>query len=205
MKRTFTLTLLLSFLLGACGAPATPTLSPADVQGTAVAMAMTMAAQTQAAQPSPTPIPPTPSPIPSPTATFTPLAVTTPIITPTTLSLPPTNTPLPSGGGDECNQPLTKWEAPSAKLAFTNTVKNSTVTLSLYVRTTLGECGYMSFRFTGGSSATVPQGNYTAWAWVDGKKKDFTASTYFTLTQGSWNLFVEDGRLILRAGCAPNC
>ncbi|RME90453.1 MAG: hypothetical protein D6770_02395 [Anaerolineae bacterium] len=199
--------LMLAFLLSACGAPAAPTLSPVDAQGTAVAMAMTMAAQTQAAQPpTPTPVPPSPTAIPSPTATFTPLAVTTPIVTPTTFSLPPTNTPVSSSGsGDECNQPLTKWSAPSVKLAFTNTVKNSTVTLSLYVRTTMGECGYMSFRFTNGSSATVPQGAYTAWAWVDGKKKDFSASTVFTLTPGSWNLFIEEGRLILRAGCAPNC
>src|SRR5687767_10978446 len=49
----------MTILISACGAPAAPTMSAADVQLTAVAAAFTVVAQTQAAIPTATLLPPT--------------------------------------------------------------------------------------------------------------------------------------------------
>lgn len=197
MGRFFILTLLAGLLLSACGS-ATPTLSSSDVQATAVAGAFTKVAMTEMAQPSPTPLPPTPLPTPT---------LPPPTETPTlqiTIGPPPTLTPIPAATSGGC-QPLTTWEAPSTKLTVSNQTKpKGVVTLSLTVITDLGECGYISARFENAASLTVPLGSYSAWAWVDGKQ-DFSVSGSFRLTSGSWKLVIENERMILKAGCAPNC
>ena len=66
-------------MLSACGPEPEPTMSAADVQGTAVAAAWTMVAETQAAIPTATPIPPTETPLPTalPTNTIAPLELPT--------------------------------------------------------------------------------------------------------------------------------
>src|SRR5215216_1335428 len=98
-----TLVLVITLIISACGAQATPTPigNALDIQGTVAAAASTMIAETQAAIPTATP--------PPPTATFT----DTPAPTNTLLALPSsevTFTPVPSGnsgGGDPCiNQVL---------------------------------------------------------------------------------------------------
>lgn len=64
---------LLAVILSACGGqPAEPTLSPEQVQGTAISAALTMVAMTQAAIPTNTPLPPTEAPSPTPLPTYTP-------------------------------------------------------------------------------------------------------------------------------------
>nr|MDQ3007938.1 hypothetical protein [Chloroflexota bacterium] len=65
-----------SLLATACGAQATPTANPVDIQHTAEAAAFTMVAQTQESLPSATPLPPTNTP--TIVATNTPLPTLTP-------------------------------------------------------------------------------------------------------------------------------
>jgi hypothetical protein len=86
--------IMLTAALSACGAEATPTLSVADVQSTAVAAAFAALTQTQEALPTATetPVPPTP------TETFTPAPTNTPFPT-----LPPPT--LPETKTDPCNEP----------------------------------------------------------------------------------------------------
>ena len=62
MKRIWMLFAIAALVLSACGPEPEPTMSPADVQGTAMSAAMTMVAETQAAIPTATPIPPTEAP-----------------------------------------------------------------------------------------------------------------------------------------------
>ncbi|MBN1304159.1 MAG: hypothetical protein JXA13_06960 [Anaerolineales bacterium] len=206
LKNFLILSVALTLMLSACGPQGTPTPDPAAAQNTAIAIAWTWAAETQLAAPTTTP-PPTETPIPlpteAPTLIQTPTVLSTGLETPT-FAVVPTNTTSGGASGNPCNQPITTWEVPSAKLIMTNGVKKTNVVLSLYVVTDYGECGYMSFNFSNSTSAEVPTGNYSAFAWVDGKT-DFRADTTFRLTPGSWNLMVEQGRLVLRAGCAPDC
>jgi hypothetical protein len=75
MKHIWMLFAITALVLTACGPAPEPTMSPADVQGTAMAAAMTMVAETQAAIPTATSIPPTepPTATPFPTNTVPPL------------------------------------------------------------------------------------------------------------------------------------
>ena len=61
-KKVFPLLIALAIFLTACGPQGTPTLAPAEVEGTAVSSAWTMVAMTQLAIPTATPIPPTETP-----------------------------------------------------------------------------------------------------------------------------------------------
>src|SRR5688500_16723862 len=125
--------LVMTLIISACGAQATPTPigSAVDIQGTVAAAALTMVAETQAALPTATP--------PPPTATFT----DTPAPTNTPLPLPSsegTFTPVPngnSGGGDPCiNQVL---PAPLPGETVRIRIDNSTeaaLSLTLYLNQT---------------------------------------------------------------------
>jgi hypothetical protein len=205
-KRLLILSIALILILSACGPKSTPTPDPLEAQQAALELAWTFAAGTQTAMPTMTPMP-TNTPVPLPTEA--PILVPTATLLSTGLDAPTPAvyaTSTTSAGGDPCNQPITTWEVPSVKLSMTNNVKKvENVLISLYVMTDFGECGYMGFNFTKSTSATVPQGNYTAYAWVNGTKEDFQAYTTFRLISGSYNLMVENGRLVLRAGCAPDC
>ena len=86
-----------AMIITACGAQPAPTMSPADVQFTAVAAAFTIVAQTQAAIPTATPLPPTEAPTETPLPTDTPLALPT---VGAISTVPPTTS---SGGGDPCD------------------------------------------------------------------------------------------------------
>ena len=92
----------MAILVAACAPaqPAVPTLSPENVQGTAVAAAWTMVAMTQAAIPTATPLPPTETPSPTPLPTFTQEIFPTPTID---FALLPTATQASSGGGGTCD------------------------------------------------------------------------------------------------------
>lgn len=155
MKRTLRVSILtvLALVISACGGtPAEPTVSPQDIQSTAVAAAFTIVAETQAAIPTNTPIPPTNTPEPTPLPTDTP--VPPPTIDP---ALIPTFTPLPpTAGGDPCNKALGSSVSGSpTKIRLTNETKGSLV-ISLYLNLTpFGECGYRGYNLEKGGSITI--------------------------------------------------
>lgn len=211
MKHIWILFAIAALVLTACGAEPEPTMSPADVQATAMAAAMTMVAETQAAVPTATQIPPTepPTATPFPTNTVPPLSLETPTqIQTQAIGALPTNTSASasSGSNNPCNQPLSDYAGESAKLKIANNTKpKGPLTISLYVETLMGECGYLSARFESSGSMTIPLGSYTAWAIVD-STKPFTAGTTFSImSPGNYQLDVQQESVILRAGCAPNC
>jgi len=194
----------LSLLISACGAQSTPTADPVDIQHTAEAAAFTMVAQTQEAIPTATPLPPTE------TATLTPLPTLTPLASPTLDALSatlqpniPTFTPQASGSGqDPCNQPLTAWEGPSARLNVVNETRpQGTIVLSLYVVTELGQCGYL---YVTGDSITGPIGQYSAGAFVTGRQ-NFKVFGGFRITQGSWDIVIRNDNIVALGGCYPSC
>lgn len=199
MNRIPLILLVLGLLLSACGPKAAPTMSMVDIQNTAIVMAFTMAAETIQAIPTATPIPPTETPTetPLPTATL-PLMLITP--SPTMVRVASTSTTSSSG----C-QPLVNWEGKTAKLQLKTDTKQQ-VKLSLTAYAPSGDClGYLYYTFKSPMTVSVPLGNYSAFAWIEGKKP-FQASGGFTITPGSWDLIVKnDTRIILQGGCSPNC
>lgn len=209
MKQIWLILAITTLALTACGSEAEPTISAAEVQGTAVAAALTMVAETQAAIPTATLLPPTeaPSATPFPTNTVAPLVLTSPTQA-QALAVVPTNTPVPASGSgnDPCNQPLTTWEGESAQMRLQNNTKpKGVVTASLFFRTSLGQCGYIGTQFSGTTTLTVPVGTFSAGAFVDGPK-DFKIFGGGTITRpGNYSLWFENEAIILKAGCAPNC
>ncbi len=193
MKRLpIVILLALSILLSACGAEATPTVDMAAIQNTAVAMAWTMAAQTAAAVPTNTPVPPTPTFTPTPAATPTP---------------PFTPTPLPTSTRDTssnpCLQPLTHWTGAEARVIIQNeTGGNVTLSLCLYGGNAKGYQGSVSTSFgKGGTGLTLPLGCYSAYAWVNTSKKQYTTQGYALCMNNpdKWIIIVKQGGIVLKA------
>lgn len=218
MKYAWIILAIAALVMAACGPAPEPTMSPEEIQGTAMSGAMTMVAETQAAIPTATPIPPTetPSPTPLPTNTVPPLN-----LTPSTLGAQvgpgtqaatqafglATNTPAQAAGSnDPCNQPLTSWGGESAQITLKNNTKpKGLVTASLFFNASFGECGYISAQFDNSTTLTVPVGVFSAGAFVDGPK-DFKIFGGGEITRpGKYSLWFENESIILRAGCAPNC
>lgn len=181
MKRFSTLTSLLgiTLILSACGAPATPTAAPVDLQGTIAAAAFTVVAETQAAIPTATPIPPT--------ATFT----DTPPPTITLIPLPSSavsSTPAPngnSGGDDPCihkvmPEPL---QGEPVRVRIDNSTKATlSVSVNLNQAVPNGQCGYRSYTLDPGQSIVLNnlvEGCYTLWAWNP------DPDNYFIVTNGT--------------------
>jgi hypothetical protein len=219
MKYAWILFAIAALVLSACGPAPEPTMSPADVQGTAMAGAQTMVAETQAAIPTATPIPPTEAPTltPLPTNTVPPLinltqstqsvgGATQPAVT-QAVGLPPTSVPTQSSGSnDPCNKPLTTWDGESAQITLKNNTRpKGVVTASLFFRASFGECGYISAQFDSTTTLRVPVGTFSAGAFVDGQK-DFKIFGSGELTRpGNYSLWFENEAIVLKAGCAPNC
>jgi hypothetical protein len=197
-------------LVSACAPQSTPTANAVDIQHTAEAAALTMVAETQAAVPTATLVPPTDTASPTLPPSSTPLPITTPG---TPGSITPTNTQQAlqsqptynSGGGntqDNCNQPLTAWQGPTANFSISNQSKPAgTIVLSMYVVTDLGQCGYLIIT---GDSFSGPIGNYTAGAFITGKQ-NFKAFGSFRITEGNWAIVVKNDSIEARGGCYPNC
>ncbi len=191
MKKLIYLSMLAATVLAACGPQATPTMSPADVQATAFAAASTMVAQTQAAIPTATPIPPTETPSPTPLPTDTPPVPPTsslPTLAPTTAAGNP--------GADPCNKPMSSSpDGPSTTFRLDNQ-SSGQVNLSLYLnKTPFGECGYRGYSIAKGGSAvvTVPQGCYSAYAWINGKKPaTVSGGGYCANNEDKWTLVIRD-------------
>ena len=208
-------------LVSACAPQAAPTAAPVDIQHTAEAAALTMVAETQASMPSATPVPPTvtasltlpPSstPLPLPTSGTPGTLPAGAPTTSTTLSAgvtqqAPQSQPTSSSGGgntqDNCNQPLTAWQGPTANFSISNQTKpEGTIVLSMYVVTDMNQCGYLIIT---GNSFSGPIGNYSAGAFVTGKQ-NFKAFGSFRITEGNWSIVVKNDSIEARGGCYPNC
>lgn len=159
-----------AMVITACGAEPEPTMSPVDVQFTAVAAAFTIVAETQAAIPTATPLPPTETP------TQTPLATNTPLEQPTLAASLTSAPPTAAAGGDPCDNRILS-SAPNGrptKLNIINTTKMD-ITVSVYLNETAdkGECGWWTFNLGRKGNLvrdTLVQGCYNIWAWSqDGK------------------------------------
>jgi len=182
MKRLsiFTLILVATLILSACGAePPPPTMNAVDVQNTAVAAAFTMVAQTQAAIPTATPLPPTETPTQTPRPTDTPLPLPTTNVTVTSTTAPVGSNN--SGGGDPCaTRVLSPERGRETVIRVVNTT-NVTITVSMYLNETAahGECGYRGFTLSKNNDIVytdLVQGCYNLWAWSDDPKGKFSSS-----------------------------
>lgn len=199
---------ILVLLVSACAPRAAPTANPVDVQHTAEAGAQTMVAETQAAVPTASPVPPTETLLPTAIVTDTPPALPTlgtpgalPTNIPTFTPQSP-NTSTNANNQDVCNQPLSAWQGPTANFTIANLTKPAgTIVLSMYVVTTMGQCGYLVIT---GDSFSGPIGQYSAGAFITGKK-NFKAFGGFNITQGSWKIVVKNDSITALGGCYPNC
>jgi hypothetical protein len=173
MKPILIIATLLTFLLSACGAKATPT---PDVQATAISAASTMVAETQAAMPTETPIPPTDTPTdtPQPTPTIPPLPTSQVIASPTV---------APSGGtsGDPCHGYLNVSKGDKLATILVNNKTNKLIGLSFRLyKNAFGDCGYWSTTMGASSSKLItnlPIGCYDVNAFVLGQ--GFQNYTYY--------------------------
>ena len=200
MNKTITFLLASIFLLTACGPEPEPTMSAADVQGTAVAAAWTMVAETQAAIPTATPIPPTETPLPTPLPTNT----TVPLELPTQSSLLEQSTATPANAVDLCSDTkhiIPGQAGPQTTIKIVNEQKAGAV-ISVYLnKTPFGECGYRSYTIgkNGSTIVTLPQGCYSAWAWSQDAKKTFGAEGYGLCANNSdkWTMIIRGERIII--------
>ncbi len=201
----------LILLVSACAPQAAPTANPEDIQHTAEAGAFTVVAETQAAVPTNTSIPPTDTPAPTALPSVTPLPLptsSTPGALPTNIPTFTPQSPNTSSNGntsnnqDICNQPLTSWQGPTANFTIANQTKpEGTIVLSMYVVTTLGQCGYL---IVTGDSFSGPIGQYSAGAFITGKQ-NFKAFGGFNITEGNWKIVVKNDSISALGGCYPNC
>lgn len=160
MKRKFVpvISILVIAVLSACGPAPTPTLSVADLQGTAVAQAWVAITLTQLAMP-------TATQTSIPTATLTPLPTATqfPTLAPPTIA--------PTAGEDPCNlPPPTDPKGPLVRVKFVNKSEgNAILSFGMIQPNTLGECG--TYGYTLGRYdqpvVTILAGCYWAFAWID--------------------------------------
>ncbi|MDO8752581.1 MAG: hypothetical protein Q7J80_01710 [Anaerolineales bacterium] len=183
LKKLLPVLLAITILLTACGPQGTPTLAPAEVEGTAISAAWTIVAMTQLSIPTATLVPPTETPNPTPLPTFTPLPL------PTLQLIPPTATQNSSG----CLKPLNVAEAgPQSDVRFENESGGS-LNLSLSLGTNaFGQCGSLSYSMSKNQKLVIslPKGDYFAYAWItysDGSTSN--SSGYFVNKVGDNHLF----------------
>jgi hypothetical protein len=196
MKKVLPLILVITVLLTACGAKATPTIDAASVQASAVAMAFTMSAQTQVAMPTATLVPPSPTatfaPPPSPTAFALP---TFPVVLPTATS--------GSSSANPCSVPLAKNPTGrTTTLRIVNENKagvNGSICLS---KTPFGEFGVIGVSLSRNQDTilTVPQGCYSAYFWVNDPKKPSTAQGYGLCMNNTdkWTMVIRQDNVVLK-------
>jgi hypothetical protein len=167
------LSILIITVISACGPTPAPTLSVADVQGTAIADAWIALTQTQAAIPTATqtPIPPTP------TITFTPLPTFTPYPTlvPVVATLPDTS------ATDPCDlPPPIEPKGTLVKIKLVNKSGGNVAPLSLGMikENSLKECGTYTFSLGKFEEkvVTVLAGCYWGFGYVNGNEPS-TAQT----------------------------
>ncbi len=188
LKKTLPILLLASIFLSACAPQGTPTMSSADVQGTAVSSAWTMVAMTQLAIPTATPIPPTDTPSPTLFPTETPL----PLPTQEQLSLP-TATQASVG---QCDGPLNMGQAGGTVPIRIENRSGGTITgisFNLWTPNAFGQCGALSYaNIANNDTLTVglPRGSWWVYAWIQLKKGSSSTAT------GSFDLRIGDDDLM---------
>jgi hypothetical protein len=194
------LMLMITLIMSACGAEATPTINPVEIQSTAAAVAFTIVAETESAIPTVTPLPPTATltNTPPPTDTLLPLP-----------SLAVTLTPAPNGnsaGGDPCvNKALPAvLQGETVKIRINNSTK-ATLGLSVYLNQTTPQtvCGYRTYTIEPGQSITLNdlvEGCYTLWAWNPDPKEYFivTNGTDCLANSDQWVFDISTRRIELR-------
>jgi hypothetical protein len=168
LKKIIPILLALTVLITACAPQAAPTMSPADVQGTAVAAAWTMVAATQAAIPTNTPVPPTEVPSPTSLPTFTPEPLLVPTL-PLLVLATPTTAAAPSDPNN-CLKPLNMGEAgPTKNVRIENqSPGTANVSLNLWKPNLFAQCGALSYTVKKGASLriNIPSGYWYAYSWV---------------------------------------
>ena len=192
--------LVITLLVSACGAQATPTVDAAELQGTAVAAALTILAETQAAIPTNT--------LPPPTATIT----NTPVPTNTFIPLPTQgaeSTPKIGGSSpteDPCiNQLLPdKLTGQAIKIRVDNPTKG-TINLSVYLQSgnPQGVCGYRAYVLAPQDSLVITdlvEGCYSLWAWNPDPKDYFmvTNGTSCLISSNNWTFDITPGGIKLK-------
>lgn len=188
-------TILIAVLLSACGAQATPTVNPVDVQNTAFAAAFTMVAETQAAIPTATPLPPTSTPTQTPLPTNTTLALPT-------LETTPTSVPASTSSGDHCDTRVLSWSPKGREtiIRIVNTTK-AAVTVSLYLNETPDhfECGYRSYNLSSHNDVVITdlvQGCYNLWAFNNDPKTLVNASGFGCINNpDKWTFEISQGSI----------
>jgi len=190
LKRILPILLALSVLLTACGAQGTPTMAPADVEGTAVSSAWTMVAATQMAIPTATALPPTETPAPTPLPTFTPPPLLE-LPTATLFNLP---TPTTVSAADDCNHPLNVGEAGETNRMRVENASGGTIAwLSLNLsKNAFGQCGALSWSNIGNGGKFIvdlPKGIWWAYAGITYKNgSSSNASGSFEIRPGDEDL-----------------
>lgn len=173
------LMIVLVLTISACGAPAVPTVSSADVQHTAEAAAFTMVAQTQAAIPTATPLPPTEIPTQTPAFTDTPIALPTqgsPVAT-----IASGNAANGAATVDPCsNRVLSAPQGKPTTIRIVNTT-NVAISVSMYLNETAGHgaCGWRQYNLSKHNDIVITdlvQGCYNLWAWSDVAGHKFNSS-----------------------------
>jgi len=142
IKKIIPVLAVLAIFITACGPQGTPTLAPAEVEGTAVSAAWTVVAMTQLAIPTATPVPPTETPSPTPLPTFTPLPLPA---TQETIILPTATQQAAGSSGGTCDGIMNVAEAgPKSNIRVENET-GGTVTFSLWLGTpnAFGQCGFI--------------------------------------------------------------
>ena len=189
IKKIIPVLAVLAIFITACGPQGTPTLAPAEVEGTAVSSAWTVVAMTLQAIPTATALPPTETPSPPPVPPFTPR----PLPTQDILVLPTGTQAAAAGGVDNCLKPLNIAEAgPQSDVRFENETGGS-VTLSLNLATNaFGQCGSLSYTLGKNEKLilSLPKGEYFAYAWITYANGDTSnASGYVNNRVGDNHMF----------------
>ena len=200
MKHTHTLILIIivALTVGACGAPATPTIAAADVQNTAMAVAFTIVAETQAAIPTNTAIPPTEIPTQTPPPTETPL--TFPSLEAT---LTATQVVQAGGNSDPCNAPLKSSPVGRPTKIKLENQTGAPVTASVYLNLTLlGECGFRGYNIGKGGATTITdlvQGCYNVSVLVNDPQKPTKSFGYGCINNpDQWTFVIKRDNVTLQ-------
>jgi hypothetical protein len=199
LKRILPMIFVFAVFLSACAPQGTPTMSSADVEGTAVSSAWTMVAMTQLAIPTATPVPPTDTPSPTPFPTDTPL----PSPTLEQIFLP---TATQAAVGD-CMGPVNMGQAgPTVPIRVENRSGGTITGISFNLSTNaFGQCGALSYaNIANNDTLTVglPRGSWWVYAWIQLKKgNSSTAAGSFELRIGDddlMSLIVDKNTIVLK-------
>ena len=201
MKKLLVTIIASVLLISACGPEPVPTMSPEDVQGTAVAAAWTMVAETQAAIPTATPVPPTEtaSPTPLPTDTTVPLLIATQSLDASTQPVAAQPTATTASTTNECNRLLrSDAPGPTAPLKLINETK-APVNISLFLeKTVFGECGYRGYQVPRNGSINIefPQGVIYAYAWIlEPVNSTVSGGPWRTNNTDKWEIYIRENNM----------